>query len=383
MDLCEFINENLEALVDDRLSAARTLRAIGGIARTELQQTARRTLLDIVDRMRRPQAGHDAAGPPGAMSSERLPGGESGFDVQPVSLPASGYSLNDLTEDYRLLRASVVKRWLPADAQMDPAALHELVRFNNAVDEALTEAVARYWSGMVRTRDQFIGILAHDLRTPLGAISMSVEYLMRLEEQPASALRSIAVVQRSCARIQRMLDDLLDFTRTRIGGALPVNPEPVNLGNICQQALAELSALHMDEEIRWNSGGDLAGEWDAARLAQVITNLLENAIEHGRRGAVVRLSTRGEADSVYIVVSNEGEPIPDSELDRLFDPLIRRSTQTEPRRAGAGLGLGLFIARQIVVSHGGNISAASDANATSFTVRLPRTCASGGKGSRE
>jgi len=277
-----------------------------------------------------------------------------------------------------VLRASVVQRWLPADAQMDPAALRELVRFNHAVDEALTEAVARYWSGMVRTRDQFIGILAHDLRTPLGAISMSAEYLMRLEEQPASSLRSIAMVQRSCSRIQRMLDDLLDFTRTRIGGALPVNPEPVNLGNICQQALAELSALHMDEEIRWTSDGDLAGEWDAARLAQLITNLLENAIEHGRRGAAIGLSTRADGDDVYIVVSNEGEPIPDSELDRLFDPLTRRSRQTGPRRAGAGLGLGLFIARQIVLSHGGNISVASDATATSFTVRLPRVWASRG-----
>ncbi|KVM84633.1 hypothetical protein WT05_15610 [Burkholderia stagnalis] len=247
-----------------------------------------------------------------------------------------------------------------------------MVCFDEAVDQALSEAVERYAAGLERTRDLFVGILAHDLRTPLGAIAMAAQLLMQLDDLPAQALRTVATVQRSGARMQCIIDDLTDFTRTRLGGLLPIHVEPANMGNVCRQAITEIQALYPAETVRWVSDGNLSGNWDSGRLGQLLTNLLENAIDHGRPGAAVTVTTHGLDDTVELSVCNEGTPIPPAAQRAIFDPLMRTSPNVEPRRVGAGLGLGLFIARQIALAHGGALEVNSDDNGTTFTALLPR-----------
>jgi signal transduction histidine kinase len=373
MKLGDFIGLNMDVLLTDWVAQARRLGMAASLAQDfNAEDSARQLLEQIARDMAQPQsdAERDAKGI--GQRPDNAPGVTLVAREHADDRLTQGFSLNDLVAEYRALRASVARRWR-AQATTDVAVrLDELVRFDEALDQALIESVARYSAELTRTRDLFVGILAHDLRTPLGAISMSAQYLLRQEDLPAASLRVAVNVQRSGTRMQRIIEYLLDFTRTRLGGALPINPAPANLGNVCRQAISEIEALHPDVVVRWDSEGTLSGTWDSGRLGQLLTNLLENAVGHGRPGGVITVATQGTNGTVRLSVANEGEPVPVAAQATIFDPLTRGS-RVGPLRAGAGLGLGLFIARQIALAHGGAIAVTSDGGGTTFTVTLPRT----------
>jgi signal transduction histidine kinase len=373
MTLPDFIEDNLDILVadwtDQLLRLGLRAKLASGLAPHE---PVRQLLKALAQDMRQEQS-----------SEHQL---AKGRGERPLNAPdvtrearehaddrlSRGFSINDVVAEYRALRASVARHWMPVCPDGNRLRLANLVRLDEAIDQALSEAVARYSSELERTRDLFVGILAHDLRTPLGAIMMSAQYLMRLEDLPARALQTTATVQRSGERMQRIISDLLDVTRARLGGTFPVSVRSTNLGNVCRQVIAEVQALHPDENVRWISDGDLSGTWDSERLSQLLTNLLENAIDHGTTGSTIIVTTNGLADTVKLSVFNEGTPIEPAAWQEIFDPLAGRSPGAEPRRAGAGLGLGLFIARQIALAHGGTLEVNSDAAGTSFIALLPR-----------
>jgi signal transduction histidine kinase len=168
-----------------------------------------------------------------------------------------------------------------------------------------------------------------------------------------------------------MVDDLLDFTRTRLGDSLPVSVSPQDAGRLCNNACDEVSACFPQANVQVCLDGNLAGNWDGDRLSQLVVNLLVNAIQHGK-GAVL-LSARAEEESVEIAVSNEGDPIARQVMANIFDPLMRTYTPPERRGAAAGVGLGLYICRCIAQAHGGSISVSSANTTTVFTVTLPRS----------
>lgn len=171
--------------------------------------------------------------------------------------------------------------------------------------------------------------------------------------------------------MQRIINDLMDFTRIRLGGLLPINIQVANVGDACRQAIGEIEALHTDESLAWSSSGELSGTWDSGRLTQLL--MLENAIDHGQPGGTITIVTEGTADAVTLSVANEGRPISPNAVRTIFDPLKYTSDIERPRRAGAGLGLGLFIARQIAQAHGGTLELRdSDASGTRFVASLPR-----------
>jgi signal transduction histidine kinase len=167
------------------------------------------------------------------------------------------------------------------------------------------------------------------------------------------------------------VNDLLDFARSRLGSALPLHKTSTDFGEICRSVLEEVKASHPDRVLELETTGDLSGEWDKERLAHVISNLLINAIEHGS-GERVHIVTRDHGPHVLLEINNRGEPIAPELLSSIFDPLVhgRRDTSDEPSR---GLGLGLFIAREIVTAHEGTIDVTSSASGgTTFKVSLPR-----------
>jgi hypothetical protein len=243
-------------------------------------------------------------------------------------------------------------------------------RFNEAIDEALTESMTRYTASTDRYRDQFVGILGHDLRNPLNAIAAGAALLtMTADSDPRSA-NTASRILRSAHRMGRLIDDLLDLTVTRLGGSIPLTREAVDLEALCQEVVLEAQAAHAGASVTFASSGDLRGEWDRDRLAQVLSNLLGNAIQHGDGGPVA-LGAQGSGPDVVVTVHNRGVPIPMEAQEAIFEPLVRRA-------AGAaadanGIGLGLFIARTIVASHEGQISvSSSETDGTTMTVRLPR-----------
>ena len=215
-------------------------------------------------------------------------------------------------------------------------------------------------------REMFIGILGHDLRNPLGSIVMFAALLLRrghLEEQDAETVTRII---RSSQRMTRMITQLLDLTRARLGGGLPIEPKPTDLREVCRNVVEEFEA-----PIRLVVEGDVKGTWDQDRLAEVISNLAGNAIEYAAPGTVVIVKACAEGAEVVVEVSNEGAPIPADQLPFIFEP-FRRAQQHEKSAAG-NLGLGLYIARQVALSHGGTLEAHSAAGTTAFVMRLPRS----------
>ena len=235
----------------------------------------------------------------------------------------------------------------------------------------------REWIGMLtdvsdrmrveQAREQFIGILGHDLRNPLAAILMAVEVLDDLPE-PHSAV--VARVARSAHRIEAMIRDLLDFARGRLAGGIPVAPRPCDLQALCDEVVEEMQQAHPDRAIRFEAAGDLRGEWDADRIEQVISNLVGNAIAHGT--GLVRVTGRDEGDEVVTTVHNQGPAIPAEAISTLFEPYARPAEDADGPRS-KGLGLGLYIASEIVHAHGGTISVTSrSGEGTTFTIRWPR-----------
>lgn len=215
--------------------------------------------------------------------------------------------------------------------------------------------------------EMFMGMLGHDLRNPLNAIRMSAE-LLQLTDGSRMGERADLILS-STDRMERMVDQLLDLTRIRLAGGMLVEPARVDLGEVCDRVIEELSAAHPDDAIHLEVSGDVAGEWDGDRLLQVVSNLLANAIQHARGAArSVTVGVTGMDDSVELVTHNPGA-IPADLLPVLFDPF--RGSQSEGRRKG--LGLGLFITKHIVEAHGGSIDVdSSEPRGTTFVVRLPR-----------
>jgi signal transduction histidine kinase len=223
----------------------------------------------------------------------------------------------------------------------------------------------------IRVREDVVAIVSHDLRTPLNAISLSATSLLKRGEVDERTAKVVGRIHSAADRASRMIRDLLDFNQARMRG-IPVHREPLDFHEHVLRVVKEVRSAHPDRHIAFHSSGEGRGEWDGDRLAQVVTNLVGNALQHGPVGIPVRVSTRSEGSSVLLEVHNEnaGRAIPPEVMSNLFEP-YRRGPE-----AGAGrgsLGLGLFITRQIVLAHGGNIDVRSTLEeGTTFTVRLPR-----------
>jgi sigma-B regulation protein RsbU (phosphoserine phosphatase) len=218
---------------------------------------------------------------------------------------------------------------------------------------------------------QLIGIVSHDLRNPITAISLGVSLLLRREGLDERILKTLVRIHSSAERAIRMVRDLLDFTQARLGGGIVLHREPMELHPLLHLVVEEIHMSHPEREVRLELDDDGHGTWDADRVAQVIANLVTNALKYSPAGTPVTVRTRGEAEAVVLEVHNEGEPIPPQVLAHLFEPM-RRGAQSD--RTGRSIGLGLFIVDHVVRAHGGTIDVRSRApEGTTFSVRLPRS----------
>jgi signal transduction histidine kinase len=370
MSLADFIEGDLPGLIDDWAEYALALSQEGSqLSETQLRDSAADMLTSIAADMR------DTQSPKEQESKSRRDGREleNSFDrvahLHAEDRLSHGFGINAVVAEFRALRATVLRRWLRTSPDGE-SAFQEMIRFNEAIDQVLAESVRHYAYRTERIRDLFAGVLAHDLRSPLGAILNSGEVLLRDESLSPASVRAVAFVQRGAMRMKKMIDDLLIFTRTRLGDAMPVSFAPQDMGRICVDAADEVRASYPDARIDLRLAGELQGRRDGSRLGQLMVNLLTNAVRYGSGPIVVE--AKGQDGKVTVVVSNQGDPIPEHALPTLFDPLIRASS---PNRSGtaAGIGLGLYICRCITTAHQGTISVESSEQGTRFTVHLPRS----------
>lgn len=216
-----------------------------------------------------------------------------------------------------------------------------------------------------------VGVVSHDLRNPLGVIVGSAGMLLRRTDDPRQ-IKTIGRIVASAQRATRIINDLLDMTRARLGAGIPIAPRPTDLTELLRECVEEARAAHPGREVRLDAPDAVAGAWDADRLGQVVANLLANALHHGAAGAPVGVALRAGDAAVSIEVHNLGPVIPPEALPTIFDP-FRRGERIRSAAQGEGLGLGLYIVQQIVEGHGGRVEVRSTAgDGTTFTVTLPR-----------
>jgi PAS domain S-box-containing protein len=217
----------------------------------------------------------------------------------------------------------------------------------------------------------FLGIVGHDLRTPLTAVAASVGLVLRDEALPERHRRALQRVAAASSRMTRLINDLLDYSRARLGEGVPIAPRPSHLDAVCQEVLEELRAVYPGRSIAYRHEGDGLGLWDPDRIQQVLLNLLTNALRHGPEDADVTLEWRGTPEEKVIGVNNAGPPIDPALRERIFRPFTRGDAAGN---TWGGVGLGLYIVEQIVAAHGGEVSLRSDEQeGTTFTIRLPAT----------
>lgn len=289
----------------------------------------------------------------------------------------SGFSIGQVVSEYRALRVSVLRLWARADGSSDLAtAAEDIMRFNEAIDQAIAESVDFYSQEVDRGRHLFLGILGHELRSPLNAIRLTSAYLGQIRSDDRVSKAAQRLID-SGARMEALLDDLLDYSRTTLHVGIPIRPASTDLGAVCAKVLDEVETARPDRRIELQASGDMRGTWDAKRLHQAFSNLVLNALDHGSSPEPVRIEVRGSEAGVTVSVINAGVAIPSSLLLTIFDPLRRGPPQQPLQPGDTHLGLGLFIAREIIKSHGGRLEATSNERQTVFTAHLPRQSAAG------
>lgn len=372
MKLSTFIISNMTGILTEWDRFARSLEPDGSLSNKEIRDHAEQILraiaLDIDTEQSDKQQFEKSQG------LAAMPSISSGASIHGTARQSDGFSLLQLTAEFRALRATVQRLWFDQGNQVTAAHSVDLIRFNEAIDQALAESVVTYAAQATRAKDTFLAILGHDLRSPLATIAMSGSLL----SQPGITLEAVALVaprvKRSASVMNSMVNDLLEYARAELGGEMPMSFSDCEMEEICQAAVADASAVHPDCAIVFEASAPASGCFDHVRLQQVFTNLLNNAAQYRGDKRPVTMTLSSNEHEAIISIQNSGALIPKESIDAIFDPMVQLAiSPDQTERASTSLGLGLYIAKKITAAHTGSISVeSSDPIGTVFTVVIPR-----------
>jgi signal transduction histidine kinase len=375
MRLSEFMLSHREQILSEWVRFARScLPTAGGMDLTMLRDHASEMLDVIAADLTTPQTKTEQAD---KAAGKRDADGEAGVpDTAAQSHGAaraeSGFTMEQMVSEYRALRASVTRLWIDHTGELARTDLGDLVRFNEAIDQALAESTSRFTQGLDHSKEMFLAMLGHDLRTPLGAIIGSAHIMVNTKDLPDVALKRAFLILNSGQRMNALVGDLLDFTRSRLGGGIPIVRRHIDIAKVCRQAVEEIAALHPQRVVNFDVTGDCQGQWDQARISQAFANVIANAVQHGAANTPINIVVRGGAEAVAVAVHNRGPVIPANELDKIFNPM-HRIEGDKPVAPRQNLGLGLYIAERIVDAHAGRLDVeSSDEKGTTFTIHFPK-----------
>ena len=369
-DLSTFIEEHTEQILAEWETFARSL-PIGASMDVAALRDHAKAMLDVIARdLENPQTlrQQDAKAKGASDTNERT--ARTAATEHGSGRALSGFTVNQMVAEFRALRASVLHLWGKQPGPKGEAELEDMVRFNEAIDQAIAESLARYTQDIDHTKERFLAILGHDLRTPIGAIMMASQFILESGELAEPYRGLVDRIGKSSRRMNQMVADLLDFSRTRLGDTIPIARAEMDVSRMLHDVVAEVAASYPNSKLELDVSGELRGTWDCARLTQAVTNLIGNAAQHGSTDTPIRVTARGEPHEVTIAVHNDGPAIPDALVGRIFEPM--KSSRNEPGNR-RHLGLGLYIVDRIVAAHRGHIDVqSSEGDGTKFTVRLPR-----------
>jgi signal transduction histidine kinase len=339
---------------------------------TELRDHAKLMLTVIAVDLKTPQTALEQA----EKSKGKAPRGkaDTSAETHAEARLVSGYSIEQLVSEYRALRSSVLHLWSSQAAAGQATDMEDMTRFNEAIDQALAESVARYAHLVKQSENMFLAILGHDLRNPLGTVITGATFIMRANDVPSKYVLAATRIFNSGQRMSKLIADLIDFTRTHLGSGIPIKPKKMNLTEVCMNVVEELRTSHPERIIEFNEVAreDVFGDDD--RLAQVLSNLIGNALQYGARHEPISLRMASTEAEVSITVNNKGPVIPPKKIGSVFEPLVRLAvTDNLDEVRETSLGIGMYIAREIVCAHHGSITVESnDTDGTTFRTTIPR-----------
>ncbi|WP_433771468.1 ATP-binding protein [Pseudomonas putida] len=372
MRLSDFIIKELEPILQAWEDFARTIEVPGedldskGL-RDHAEQMLRAIALDLCTYQ---SAQEQIAKAQGNAPIDEL---ETAAETHAVTRLMAGFTLDQMVSEYRALRTSVLSQWLGQMKAGTVLEVDDMIRFNEAIDQALAESIASYSRAVEASRNVFLGILGHDLRTPLGAILLGADVLRQSGDLGTRARKIALGIYTSVRRASQIVGDLLDLTRCQMGPGIPVKKEDIDLTPLCTRIVEEIRTFHPQADIVLKKVGSARGQFDGARMEQVFSNLLSNAVQHGDLLFPINVSLDVSDNNVVFSVHNLGEPIPGDTLPFIFNPMGRFSQHASlDLGPSTGLGLGLYIASQIVAAHMGTIDVISDkVSGTTFLVKVP------------
>ena len=373
MRLADFIVSDMEAILAQwEAFAATRFPAAASMTPLALRDHARQILEAVAIDLRSSQTREAQLAKSKGEAPKLIGAPETAAQTHAVLRARSGFDINQLAAEYRALRASVLRLWSDACAAED-RLMEDVIRFNEAIDQALAESIGFFDARVEQSRNLLLGMLGHDMRSPLQIILLTARHLAALNAG-AEVSEAANLLINSGGRMKGLLDDLVEFNRVKLGVGIHIVPVSVDLATVFADAVQQLRAAHPDRRLELEVSGDACGTFDARRLHRLLDNLVVNAIKYGAQDAPVRVVVTGQGSHVRVEVTNAnaGSAIDQSMFDQIFDPLKRGPGYDNSNSADGSLGLGLYIAREIAKAHGGDIEARSDDQETVFSVRLPR-----------
>lgn len=370
MTLATFIRSYAPRIVAEWVDFASTLRPFSrSTDPATLQDAVVAMLREVADDMEEPESAREAfvksrgqsdatANQPNAAWAHGIERLESGLDIKQV------------VAEFRALRAVVVRLFKERELQCPEP--EEIVRLDEAIDQATAETLDAYTKELDRLRNTLLAILAHDLRGPLQAILISSEAVAWKVQDQGKVKPFMDRIKNSAYRMRDLIDDFLTFVRPTLGGEIPIARENLDMAELCRHICGEVRATLHANRIHFQSAGNTRGRWDRSRSEQVISNLLRNAVDHGAKDRSITVMVNGDAGGVAVSVHNYGKPIPPDAMHEIFKPLVQLGNSENGKREH--LGLGLYIAKELVERQGGTMDVESSADAgTTFHAFFPRT----------
>ncbi|MGJ7495355.1 sensor histidine kinase [Variovorax sp. RT4R15] len=370
MQLADFLELAREEILAESVTYAKTILLLKDedevVLRDHLPKVLKAISADLRTAQSRTESIEKSHGDPFAAGTTR----ETAAETHGLVRARSGLHIEQVIAEYRALRSCVVRLWSEA-APPDPNALHDVGRFNEAIDQALAESVRVYAAEVERWRQIFLGVLGHDLRGPLNAIAMTAEIIAR--KAPRDLALPTATLTRSTRRMASLMDSLLEYNRAGLGSGMAIERVSIDLEAACSDELELQRAALPGATIELAVRGDTRGEFDGSRIREALGNLVTNAVKHGISSEPVMVRLEGEDQVVRLIVENAAtHEIGANEMEQLFEPLRRRAAH-KPGPDRSHFGLGLFIVRQIAKVHGGEVHGHSSPHRVQFTVTLPKS----------
>jgi signal transduction histidine kinase len=373
MRLAECIRSEMEAILVQWEEFARTLYPAGANMNSRLLRDHARQILEaVVKDLSVPQSDAEQAEKSMGRAPQIWNAPETAAQTHAVLRAQSGMDINQLAAEYRALRASVLRLW-EQNCSAGGESVQDMIRFNEGIDQALAESISYFSAQVERARHLLLGMLGHDMRNPLNAIVMTASGLAELNagEDVSEAADTLI---RSGASMKALLDDLVDFNRTKLGLGINITPTEVDLGSLFADEVKQHHAAKPTRHVRLTVKGEVRGRWDGQRIQQVLRNLLSNAYTYGAKEESIQVALQGDAEGVHFEVRNIGLAIDPATAAQLFNPLQRGDLESSSTYK-EGLGLGLYIVSEIVRAHGGTVELRSEGRETVFSVLLPRKIA--------